>query len=149
MIVNMNGLYVVGGKTIEVDDSTAAMMGFQRAPAPLETSVPFATVSSQGNTLGRRGGTGTATACQSLQARAQAYPGPDPLPAVRRALVLKCEAEQRAGATAAGAPDEYAPVSADGGIVAAASRLDTKTKIAIGVVGLLAVAVVAKKLKKR
>jgi hypothetical protein len=146
-MITMAGTFLVNGMRVDLPDSVGAQMGFQRAPS-LETTTPFATVSDNtGHTLGARHGTGTATACDSLQARAQAYPGPDPLPAIRRALVIKCEAEQRAGATATGAPvDEPTgypdPAAPKGG-------LDTKTKIAIGAGVVLVALIAAKKLRKR
>lgn len=96
------------------------------APAPLEQTTPFASSGGSG-TLGKRvsGPAYTGTACAALQARAQRYPGVDPVPAVRRALVEKCEAEQRAGGggVRADVPTGY-PEPNEG--------MDPKVKIAIG-----------------
>lgn len=83
---------------------------------------------------------GTSDGCAGLRARVEKYGPMDPQPAIRAALLAKCEAWQRTqGGVRATNPDE-AP--SGGG-------LDTKTKIAIGVGALVLGAIVLKKMKKR
>lgn len=142
-MIQLGGLWVTQtGQTVEFPDSTAAMLGWTRAPSI--TSTPFADANA-GNTLGKRGDAGPGgplapdAACTGLQYRVDQYGPLDPQPAIRAALITKCEAYRRANppTTRALNPDEQG-----GGI-------DTKTKVAIGAVALLAIVVVAKKMKKK
>jgi hypothetical protein len=84
-------------------------------------------------------------ACKGLEARIRQYGPLDPNPAVRKVLLEKCEAFRKMqGAIAADGPSETGPAPSSDG-----PGLDMKTKVAIGAAALLAVVIVAKKLKKK
>lgn len=88
--------------------------------------------------------TGPVDGCAGFRARVEKYGPLDPIPAIRKALLERCEAYQRSqpSAVSAVSPDEYPAAHGLGG-------LDTKTKIAIGVGALIVGAIVVKKLQKR
>lgn len=142
-MITMAGTFLVQGQPVALPDAVGAQLGLPRAPA-IAITTPFAPPSLNQATLGGRH-PGVDSACASLAARAQQYPGPDPLPAIRRALVMKCEQERSVAATSTGLPYDAPP---EHGAVATGG-LDTKTKIAIGAGALLVAIIVAKKLKKR
>lgn len=97
-------------------------------------NTPFAPVAS-GPTLNLRSGpVGSSPGgdpCAGLAARAKLYGAVDPQPAIRRALVEKCEAAQRSGVRAVD-PNEAT------GYPEPSEGMDPKVKIAIGVGAALA-----------
>jgi hypothetical protein len=144
-MIRMAGTYLVNGARVEMPDSTAAMLGWQRAPDITQTPfAPSGTLNSN-NTAGRRGEVDHSAslapdaACVSLAARAQQYPGVDPIPQIRAALIEKCENYQRTRqvAVSGGPTEEAAPSSVDPKIIAA------------GVAAVLLVGVIVLKRKKR
>lgn len=112
--------------------------------APIETSTPFAVAGGGGPVRVQHSVLAPDAACTLLADRAKKYGALDPQPAIRAALVAKCENYQRANHAAirASNPDE-------GSAPGLLSSLDTNTKIALGIGALIVGAIAVKKLRKK
>ena len=142
------GLYIIpnsGGKTVELPDGTAAMLGYDRAPSLEQTSfgsqTAMPTLSLRKLPTASEQSTGPGDACKGLASRVTKYGDLDPIPAIRTALIAKGEEQQRGGGgvRAVASLEEADPIG----------KTDPKLLIAAGAAVLVIGAIVIKKMKKR